>query len=264
MTETPRFLAMSENLALIALLRESCIEGGFLLEAAGSGAQGFKSIVASPPDLLFLDIGIHDIDGLSWLGILREMREGKGLPVVVTGENLGPEELARSFELGAEDCIVFRHCDPRELSARIRAVLRRRAAQPEQPAAALSLGPVELDPGRHRCYVGGKEVELRPREFELLEILMRKAGRVLSRPYLLESVWGMSSAANTRARRDVSRPLRRWAGKPANGGVSGGSGTGSAIPTRSPVENIYFIFEQAEWRKQVSVSLTRPVACIWA
>ena len=56
-----------------------------------------------------------------------------------------------------------------------------------------------MDPGRHRCYVGGKEVELRPREFELLEILMRKAGRVLSRPYLLESVWGMSSAANTRA-----------------------------------------------------------------
>lgn len=215
MTEERHFLVISQNPALSSLLEDCSRQGGYILETVRTGAQGFKAIIGSRPDLVFLDLAIPDIDGLSWLGILREMREGKGLPVIVAGEKLGPEELARSFELGAEDCLLFRHCDPRELAARVRAVLRRRSAQAEQPAAALSHGPVELDPGRHRCFAGGKEVRLRPREFELLEILMRKAGRVLSRPYLLEAVWGMSSAANTRAVDVTISRLRKALGEKA-------------------------------------------------
>ncbi|MDO8806672.1 MAG: response regulator transcription factor [Elusimicrobiota bacterium] len=219
MTETRRFLIISENPVLISLLENCSEQGGYLMEAVRTGALGFKALLAARPDLVFLDIAIPDIDGLTWLTILREMLEGKGLPVIVAGEKLGPEELARSFELGAEDCIPFRHCDPRELSARVRAVLRRRAAHAEQPAAALSMGPVELDPGRHRCFVCGKEARLRPREFELLEILMRKAGRVLSRPYLLGSVWGMSSAANTRAVDVTVSRLRKALGEKAGNWV---------------------------------------------
>lgn len=197
-------------------MRDYAKQSEHLLEVVGTGVQGFKTIIATRPDLVFLDIGIRDLEGLSWLGILREMREGKGLSVILAGEKLGPEELARGFELGADDCIVFRRCDPRELSARIRAVLRRRGAHAEQPAAILTLGPVALDPSCHRCFVGGKEVPLRPREFELLEILMRKAGRVLSRPYLLEAVWGMASTADTRAVDVTVSRLRR-----ALGGVGG-------------------------------------------
>ncbi|MBI4350131.1 MAG: response regulator transcription factor [Elusimicrobia bacterium] len=219
MTENGHFLVISANPALIVLLEACSGQAGCLLETAGTGAQGFKALLAAKPDLVFLDIAIPDIEGLSWLAILREMREGKGLPVIVAGEKLGQEELARSFELGAEDCILFRHCDPRELAARVRAVLRRRTAQAEQPSAVLSLGPLELDPGRHRCFAGGKEVRLRPREFELLEILMRKAGRVLSRPYLLEAVWGMSSAANTRAVDVTISRLRKALGGKAGGWV---------------------------------------------
>jgi len=219
MTETRRFLAISENPALIGLLQGCAKQGDYILEVVRTGAHGFKAIIAAKPDIVFLDIAIPDIDGLSWLGILREMREGKGLSVIVAGEKLGPEELARGFELGADDCIVFRHCDPRELSARIRATLRRHVAHAEQAAATLSMGPVELDPSCHRCFVGGKEVPLRPREFELLEILMRKAGRVLSRPYLLESVWGMASSANTRAVDVTISRLRKALGGKAAGWI---------------------------------------------
>ena len=219
MRETPSFLAITDNPALIGLLQGCARQGDYHLEVINTGAHGFKAIIAARPDLVFLDIAIPDIDGLSWLGILREMREGKNLPVILAGEKLGPEELARGFELGADDCIVFRHCDPRELSARIRAVLRRHTAHTEQPAATLSLGPVELDPSRHRCFAGGKEVSLRPREFELLEVLMRKAGRVLSRPYLLESVWGMASSANTRAVDVTISRLRKALGTEAAGWV---------------------------------------------
>lgn len=208
-----RFLAISGNPAFITLLQEYSRQGGCVLETAGTGAQGFKAILAARPDIVFLDVAIPDIDGLSWLTILREMREGKGLPVIVAGEKLGADELSRSFELGAEDCIIFRHCDPRELAARIRAVLRRRGAGADQPPEVLALGPVELDPGRHRCLVNGREARLRPREFELLEILLRKAGRVLSRPYLLESIWGMSSAADTRAVDVTISRLRKALGK---------------------------------------------------
>lgn len=199
MEQNHRFLAISENQTLLELLQFCSKQGNFSLDHAPTGAQGFRHILNSKPNLVFLDISIRDIDGLSWLEILREMKEGKDLSVIVAGEKLGTKELARAFELGADDCVVFLHCDPRELAARIRAVLRRRNPAAEQAAAPLSLGPVELDTGRHRCFVGGKEVPLRPREFELLEILMRKAGRVLSRPYLLESVWGMASSADTRA-----------------------------------------------------------------
>lgn len=219
MTGTRQFLAISENPALIGLLLACADQDGYRLEVLGTGAHGFKAIITDRPDIVFLDIAITDIDGLSWLGILREMREGKGLPVIVTGDKMAPETLARGFELGADDCIVFRHCDPRELSARIRAVLRRHAANAEQPAATLSLGPVELDRSRHRCFVSGREVSLRPREFELLELLMRKAGRVLSRPYLLESVWGMASAANTRAVDVAASRLRKALGTEAAGWV---------------------------------------------
>lgn len=141
------------------------------------------------------------------------MKEGKDLSVIVMGEKLGAEELTRGFELGADDCIVFRHYDPREFSARVRAVLRRRTSNAESHGETLIMGLVELDPSGHRCFVNGKEVSLRPREFELLEILMRKAGRVLSRPYLLESVWGMASTANTRAVDVTTSRLRKALGK---------------------------------------------------
>lgn len=215
MTEYHHFLAISENKALIRLLRDCTKLDDCLLEAVPTGAQGFKSIIAAKPDLVFLDIAITDIDGMSWLGIIKEIREGKGISVIVVGETLESEELARGFELGADDCIALRQCDPRELSARIRAVLRRHAAHEEQPAVTLAMGPVELDPSCHRCLVDGKEVTLRPREFELLEILMRKTGRVLSRPYLLESIWGMASNANTRAVDVTTSRLRKTLGEKA-------------------------------------------------
>ncbi len=193
-----RFLAICANPILHELL-ETCVrQGGYSMDVVKTGSQGFKKIMEYRPDLLVVDTGIPDISGLSWLNILRQMKEGRDIPVIVAGEKIGHEEMAQAFELGADDCISFRHCDPRELSARIRAALRRRLLRDEQADSPLAIGPVRLDTAGHRCFVSGREVYLRPREFELLEILMRKAGRVLSRPYLLESIWGMSRFANTR------------------------------------------------------------------
>lgn len=213
---TYRFLAICDNPALNDLLQAAVQLDGFLLEVVKSGSQGFKSIIEKRPDLLIVDIAIPDINGLSWLSILRQTKEGKDLPVIVAGEKIGPDEMAQAFELGADDCVAFRHTDPRELSARLRAALRRRREYAEETGEPLVIGSVELDPARHRCFAGGVEVVLRPREFELLEILMKKAGRVLNRPYLLESVWGMSGSADTRTVDVTVSRLRKALGEKAS------------------------------------------------
>jgi DNA-binding response OmpR family regulator len=106
--------------------------------------------------------------------------------------------VANAFDWGADDYIL-KGCQIPELLARIRAVLRRRFERAEPSGYAVARGPIALDPSRHECRVRKKIIALRPREFELLEILMRKAGRVLSRHYLLETVWGMNREAGTRA-----------------------------------------------------------------
>lgn len=209
---TLRFLAISNNSHFLKILEDGGTTGNYAVETVKTGAQGFKAVIAARPDLVFLDAATPDMDPSSWLGILRDMREGKDLPVIITGEKLGHEEVASYFELGADDCVSTRLCDPRELAARIRATLRRHAPPAEIPACSLTAGPICLDPGKHRCYVDGKEVSLRPREFELLEMLMKKAGRVLSRPYLLECVWGMASTANTRAVDVTTSRLRKALG----------------------------------------------------
>lgn len=215
MQDNRRFLLISGDLSAKEMVEGCAAPGGWALDTAQGGAQGFKVLLASRPDLVLVDINAGGMDGLAWLEILREMREGKDLPVMLVGAKLTPEQMARGFELGADDCVVLHRCDPREFSARVRAVLRRRSPRAELPSAPLALGPVELDPGTHRCFSGGREVKLRPREFELLETLMRKAGRVLSRPYLLESVWGMASTADTRAVDVTVSRLRKALGKEA-------------------------------------------------
>jgi len=214
-----RFLAICDDPAGSEPLQSCVKQGGYVMDVVKTGSLGFKAVIERRPDLIFLDLGLSDISALSWLGILRQMKEGRNLPVIVTGETMGHEEMAAAFELGADDCIAVKHCDTRELAARIRATLRRRHEHSERSGAPLILGPVELDPACHRCFSGGKEVPLRAREFELLEILMRKAGRVLSRPYLLESVWGMSSSANTRAVDVTVSRLRKALGEKAAGWI---------------------------------------------
>ncbi len=219
MQEKLRFLLISGSSSTKELVSACAAAGGWELDAVPTGAQGFKAVLAARPDLVIVDIAAPDMDGLAWLEILREMKEGRDLPAMVVGAKLGPEQMARGFELGADDCVALHHCDPREFAARIRAVLRRRSPRAEQPSAPLKAGPVELDPGSHRCFVNGAEVALRPREFELLETLMRRAGRVLSRPYLLESVWGMASTADTRAVDVTVSRLRKALGKEAGAWV---------------------------------------------
>lgn len=186
----------------------------FAVEACALAREALERLQAHSPDLLLLDLGVPDMEGLTFLQVLRDTEHGKELPVIVLSARRTEAEVIQAFELGIEDYLV-KPADPRELIVRIRTVLRRNIERTDHWGSALRLSGIEIDPSQRRCLVNGRRVVLRPREFELLEILMRKAGRVLRRVYLLETVWGMSSVADTRAVDVMVSRLRRHLGKRA-------------------------------------------------
>lgn len=176
--------------------------------------DALEALKTQKPDLLLFSLDTPDIPGMTFVSVLRDTEYGKALPVVAIAPQKSEETTLRLFELGVEDCLAHPF-DPRELMARCRTVLRRRFERSEHWGTPVSIAGVEIDPSQRRCMVAGKRLTLRPREFALLEVLMRKAGRVLTRPYLLESVWGMSSDADTRAVDVMVSRLRRSLGAEA-------------------------------------------------
>ena len=212
-----KIAAVSDDPEFIRML-ESCIaRDGNTLEVMKTGTQGLREIILCHPDMIMLDATIPDMSGPDWLGILRQMGGAKELPVIVVSDHKTDAEVAQAFQWGADDYIL-KPCDPAELSARMKAVLRRRFEREEQMGHPMALGAIAVDPARQECRIRGKSVELHPRQFELLEMLMRKPGRVLSRGYLLETIWGMSRLAETRTvdvavsrlRRSLGRRAGRW------------------------------------------------------
>lgn len=190
--------------------------GDYLVGAAPGASDALSRAAEGACDLALLDLAGSGAD-LSWLKAVRHTDAGRNLPVIVVSPRKSDDEVAEAFEWGADD-FVLKDCEPAELLARLRSVLRRRFEREAVWGAPLSLGAITLDPARHECVVRRARVRLNPREFELLELLMRKAGRVLTRGYLLESLWGMSRYANTRTvdvsisrlRKALGRRAGRW------------------------------------------------------
>lgn len=212
-----KILVVGDADELGRMASDLAVHAGYSVTAAATGTEGMKVARADGADLVIVDADLPDMAGLAWVRMLRQTEEGREIPVLLSGRGKSEAEVAEAFDAGADDFIA-KPVRPEELSARLRAVLRRRFEREERLGYAMRLGPIVLDPACHECRVRGRPVALRPREFELLEILIRKAGRVLSRTYLLESIWGMSRQANTRAvdvgvsrlRRALGPRAARW------------------------------------------------------
>ena len=186
----------------------------FKLEPCDSAHRAFERLKAVSFDILLLGSSLQEMSGLDFLKILRGMDFGKGLPVIFLPEAKTDENMAQAFELGVEDYLPMPF-DARELLMRVRTVLRRKSERIDHAGGELSIAGIQIDPSQRQCLVDGKRVKLRPLEFDLLEVLMRKSGRVLARPYLLTTVWDMSSSADTRAVDAMISRLRRSLGKRA-------------------------------------------------
>jgi DNA-binding response OmpR family regulator len=201
-------LIIEDNPSIADGIRQNLEVEGYVVRVAGSGAGGLRSALDRPPTLVILDLTLPDIDGFQ---VLRSLRDGGfEKPVLILSARVGEADKLRGFRVGADD-YVTKPFSLRELLARVDALCRRRDRQSDrrQDRMVTSFGEVEVDFVAHRVTRGGREVPLRPREFELLKTLMEHPGRVLTRLELLRDVMGFSSGAVSRALDTHIAELRR-------------------------------------------------------
>jgi len=167
---------------------------GFEVDLAGSGPEALELFDRLGADLVLLDLMLP---GLSGTEVCRALRTRSMVPVIMLTAKDGEVDKVVGLELGADD-YVTKPYSGRELVARIRAVLRRRGEPDDLLPATLEAGPVRLDVERHVVSVGGAPVSLPLKEFELLELLLRNAGRVLTRGQLIDRVWGSDYVGDTK------------------------------------------------------------------
>ncbi|GAB3479849.1 response regulator [Nocardiopsis coralliicola] len=176
--------------ALSYMLRKE----GFEVSVAPTGTVALEQFDQSGADLVLLDLMLP---GLSGTEVCRTLRQRSNVPVIMLTAKDSEIDKVVGLELGADD-YVTKPFSSRELVARIRAVLRRQGEEEAVAPAALEAGPVRMDVERHVVTVRGEQVQLPLKEFELLEVLLRNAGRVLTRMQLIDRVWGADYVGDTK------------------------------------------------------------------
>jgi len=170
---------------------------GYQVSVAASGEEALRQVQASPPDLVLLDLMMPAMNGLEVCRRLRQDPVTASLPIVMLTAKGDEVDRVLGLELGADDYVV-KPFSPKELLARVRAVLRR--SLPAPGASPTTLGALTIDPGTHTVLVGDEVLALTPKEFDLLRALVEARGRVLSREFLLDRVWGYSRASEIESR----------------------------------------------------------------
>jgi two-component system response regulator RegX3 len=181
-----RILIVEDEPSYIAALEVALVKEGFDLAAAADGRAGLAAFQSGAPDVVLLDLMLP---GLSGLDVLRRIREQSQVPVIVLSAKAAESDVVTALELGADDYLTKPY-SIRELVARIRVAIRRGSGS-EEESAVLTVGTAVLDPGRYELRLDGAEaVDLPRKEFEVLQLLMSRPGRVVSREELLDEVWG--------------------------------------------------------------------------
>ncbi len=186
-------LVVDDEKNIVQLARLYLGNEGFRVEAAYDGAQALEKAKTLRPDLIVLDVMMPELDGLS---VCRELRKTSNVPIIILTARGDDVDRVVGLEIGADD-YVTKPFNPRELVARVKAVLRR--SQQEVPVqAVLEVDGLRLDADRREVTVEGEPITLRAKEFELLSAFMRHAGIVLDRERLLQLVWGTDYYGDTR------------------------------------------------------------------
>ena len=180
--------SLSEPLAYL-LRRE-----GYEVSVVDNGLSAVEAVDQSPPDLMLLDLMLP---GLAGTEVCREVRNRSSLPIIMLTAKDSEVDIVVGLELGA-DVYVTKPYSSRELLARIKAVLRRRSTDPDPADGILDYHGIVLDSDRHQLQVRGEPVSLPLKEFELLELLMVNAGRVLTRGQIIDRVWGSDYFGDTK------------------------------------------------------------------
>ena len=209
MTETrpsdhpPRILVVDDEAAIRRLLATVLGSSGFVVHLAENGRLGLAAAAAVRPDLILLDLGLPDLDGVE---VIRRLREWSPTPIIVLSVREREDDKVAALDAGADDYLTKPFGVP-ELLARIRGALRRVVGQAPEPI--FRSGGLEVDLARRLVLVAGQEVQLTPTEYEILRLLVTHAGKVLTHRQLLSRIWGASHLEQPHVLRVNISNLRR-------------------------------------------------------
>jgi len=190
-------LLIEDERNITELLKYNLEEAGYRFLSAVTGSEGLEKASKGKVDLVLLDLMLPEIDGLEICKILKQNDKTHHIPIIMLTAKGEETDKVVGLELGADD-YVTKPFSPRELMARVKALLRR--VKDRMTSKMLKAGVLGMDIERHKVTLKGKSVELTSKEYGLLKTLLEARGRLLSRDYLLEQVWGYDSASNIETR----------------------------------------------------------------
>jgi DNA-binding response OmpR family regulator len=178
-------LVVDDEKHIVQLVKLYLTNEGYVVDVAHNGREALEKTRLVRPDLIVLDLMLPEIGGLE---VCRQLRQETDVPIIMLTARDESEDRVAGLELGADD-YVTKPFNPRELAARVKAVLRRTSGMGGGPRP-LEVGDLRIDPERHEVTISGRQVDLRPKEFELLTVLARRPGVVFPRERLRQLVWG--------------------------------------------------------------------------
>ncbi|QGP92063.1 Alkaline phosphatase synthesis transcriptional regulatory protein PhoP [Neomoorella glycerini] len=190
----PKVLIVDDEPAILELVSFNLQQAGFTTVTASDGAEALQKAAAEKPDLIILDVMLPRLDGFE---VCRSLRARGNTPILMLTARREEVDRVLGLELGADDYLT-KPFSPRELVARVRAILRRAAENQRQPDDILAIGDVVINPASHVVTVKGKPVDLTLKEYQLLQLLAENRGRVFSREALLERLWEGEYYGDTR------------------------------------------------------------------
>jgi two-component system, OmpR family, KDP operon response regulator KdpE len=194
MSQELQVLLVEDEDAMRRFLRPALSAQGYRVIEATTGAEGLRLAASHNPDLVMLDLGLPDLDGLE---VTRRLREWTQVPIIILSARGREPDKVQALDAGADDYLT-KPFGLQELLARIRVARRHADGRERAPSdAVLHAGPLEIDAARRRVLLGDREVRLTPTEYKLLLTLARHAGKVLTHQQLLREVWGAGRAEQT-------------------------------------------------------------------
>jgi len=206
MTEGPNILLIEDEQEIRRFLRVSLAGHGYRLVESATGKEGVMQAASQQPDLMILDLGLPDIDGME---VIRQVREWSQMPIIVLSARGQEHEKVKALDAGADDYLT-KPFSIGELAARIRVALRHAAQSAGEPGEPMFLlGGLRVDLVCRRVFVADEEIHLTPIEYRLLTTMIRYAGKVITHRQLLKEVWGPDSVFETHYLRVYMAQLRR-------------------------------------------------------
>jgi DNA-binding response OmpR family regulator len=207
---TPSILVVEDESSIASFVALYLKNAGYGVRTAANGNDALSQVAQEMPGLIVLDLMLPDIDGIE---VTKRIRQSSDVPILMLTARDEDVDKIIGLEVGADDYMT-KPFNPRELVARVKSILRRAAPERKEPeSAVLRHGDLVIDSGRREVKVGDQEIQLAPKEFDLLWELLDHRGLVLTRDQLLERVWGYTFAGDTRTVDVHVRQLRRKLGE---------------------------------------------------